>query len=102
MKSREENYGCNRPIRHSVTKHNDWLALVNKYLWGKIRQTSLKLKEIWPIRDCFLKQKYYPITVHYPTAYIPENRLGQIVQTGQQTLEHLELFSDYVRWPTPN
>ena len=30
MKSREENYGCNRPIRRCVTKHYDWFALVNK------------------------------------------------------------------------
>ena len=32
-----------------------------------------------------------------------ENRLGQTVQTGQQALGHLEeLFSEYVRGPTPN
>ena len=36
------------------------------------------------------------------TACISENRLGQTVQTGQQSLGHLELLSDYVRWPTPN
>ena len=102
MKSREENCGFNRPIRRGVTKHNDWFALVNKYLWGKIRRTSLKLTEIWPIRDQFLKQKYYRITVHYCTVCVSENHLGQTVQTGQQTLRHLELFSDYVRWPTPN
>ena len=96
MKSREENYGCNRPIR---TKHNAWFALVNKYLRGKIRRTSLKLTEIWPISDPFLKQKYHCITVHYRTAYVSEkNRLGQTVQTGQQTLGHLELFLDYVQW----
>ena len=37
MKLRKENYGCNRPIRRRETKHNDWFALVNKYLRGKIR-----------------------------------------------------------------
>ena len=35
----------------------DWFALLNKYLWGKIRRTSLKLTEIWPISDNFLEQK---------------------------------------------
>ena len=40
-KSREENKGCNRPISRSVTKHYDWFALVNKYLWGKMRRTRL-------------------------------------------------------------
>ena len=34
--------------------------------------------------------------------YASENRLGQTVQTGQQTLGHLKLFSDYVRGPMPN
>ena len=52
--------------------------------------------------DQFLKQKYYCITVHNRTVCASENRLGQTVQTGQQSLRHLELFSDYVRWPTPN
>ena len=75
---------------------------MNKYLWGKIRRTSLKLTEIWPISDRFLKQKYYCITVHYHTACVSENHLGRTVQTGQQTLRHLELFSDYVWWLTPN
>ena len=94
-------------IRHSVAKHYDWFALVNKYLWGKISRTSLKLTEIWPISDHFLnknttaslcitvqffKQKYYCITVHYRTVCISENCFGQTVQTGQQTLGHLELF----------
>ena len=37
--------------------HYDLFALVNKYLQGKISQTSLKLTEIWPISDRFLKQK---------------------------------------------
>ena len=37
MKSREETYGCNRPIRRGITKRYDWFALVNKYLRGKIR-----------------------------------------------------------------
>ena len=65
-------------------------------------RTSLPLTEIWPISDRFIKEKYYCITVHYRTVCTSENRLGQTVQTGQQTLGHLELFSDYVRWPTPN
>ena len=43
IKSREENLGCNRPIRCGVTKHYDWLALMNKYLRGKIRRTIQKL-----------------------------------------------------------
>ena len=67
-----------------------------------MRRISLKLREIWPISDHFLKQKYYCITVHYRAACFSENPLGQTVQTGQQTLGHLELFSDYVRWLTPN
>ena len=94
--------GCNRPIRRRVTKLHDWFALVNKYFRGKIMWTSLPLTEIWPISDRFIKQKYYCITVHYRTVCTSENHLGQTVQTGQQTLGHLELFSDYVRWPTPN
>ena len=55
-------------------------------------RTSLPLTEIWPISDCFIKQKYYCITVHYRTVCTSENRLGQTVQTEQQTLGHLELF----------
>ena len=94
--------GCNRPISHRVTKHYDWFAIVNKYFRGKIMRTSLTLSEFWPISDRFIIQKYYCITVHYRTVWASENRLGQTVQTGQQTLGHLELFSDYVRWPTPN
>ena len=94
--------GCNRPIRRRVTKLHDWFPLVNKYFRGKIMRTSLPLTEIWPISDRFIKQKYYCITVHYRTVCTSKNRLGQTVQTGQQTLGHLELFSDYVRWPTPN
>ena len=94
--------GCNRPIRRRVTKLHDWFALVNKYFRGKIMRTSQPLTEIWPISDRFIKQKYYCITVHYRTVCTSENRLGQTVQTGQQTLGHQELFSDYVRWPTPN
>ena len=43
IKSREENKGCNRPIRCGVTKHYDWFALMNKYLRGKIRGTIQKL-----------------------------------------------------------
>ena len=74
----------------------------NKYLCSKIRRTSLKLTEIWPISDHFIKQKYFCITVHYRTVCVSENSLGQTVQTGQQTIGHLELFWDYVRWPTPN
>ena len=31
MKSREENKGCNRPIRPGVRKHYDWFILVKKY-----------------------------------------------------------------------
>ena len=89
--------GCNRPIRHRETKHYDWFALVNKYFRGKIMRTSLPLSEFWPIGDRFIKQKYYCITVHYRTVWASEN-----CQTGQQTLGHLELFLDYVRWPTPN
>ena len=38
------------------------------------------------------------VTVHYRAVCAAENRLGQ---TGQQTLGHLELFSDYVGL-TPN
>ena len=49
-------------------------------------QTSLPLTEIWPISDRFIKQKYYCITVHYRTVCTSVNRLGQTVQTGQQTL----------------
>ena len=41
----------------------------------------------------FFKTKYYCITVHYRTVRVSENHLGQ---TGQKTLRHLELFSDYV------
>ena len=40
--------------------------------------------------------------MHNRTACVSENLLGQTVQTGQQTLGHLELFSDYIRWQTPN
>ena len=47
-------------------------------------------------------RQYYCITVHNRTACVSENHLGQTVQTGQQTLGHLEIFSDYVGWPTPN
>ena len=94
--------GCNRPTRRRVTKLYDWFALVNKYFRAKIMRTSLPLTEIWPISDRFIKHKYYCITVHYRTVCTSENRLGQTVQTGQQTLGHLELFSDFVRWPTPN
>ena len=83
-------------------KHYDWFALVDKYLRGKIKRTSLTLTEICPISDRFIKQKYYCITVHYRTVCASENRLGQTVQTGQQTLGHLELFLDYVPGPTPN
>ena len=93
---------CNRPIRHPVTKHYDWFALVNKYFKGKIMRTTLTLTEVWPISDRIIRQKYYCITVHYRTVCTSENSLGQTVQTGQQALEHLELFSDYVRGPTPN
>ena len=32
--------------------------------------------------------------MHYHTVCISENRLGQTVQAGKQTLGHLELFSD--------
>ena len=31
-----------------------------------------------------------------------ENRIGQTVLAGQQTLGHLELFLDYVRGPMAN
>ena len=65
-------------------------------------RTRLTLTDIWPISDRFIKQKYYCITVHYRTVCASENRFGQTVQTGQQTLGHLGLFSDYVRGPTPN
>ena len=65
-------------------------------------RTSLTLTEVWPISDCIIRQKYYCITVHYRTVCTSENCLGQTVQTGQQALGHLELFSDYVPWPTPN
>ena len=78
------------------------VCLVNKYLRGKIKWTNLTLTEIWPISDRFIKQKYYCITVHYPTVCASENLLGQTVQTEQQTLGHLELFLDYVRGPRPN
>ena len=63
-------------------------------------RTSLTLTEVWPISDCIIRQKYYCITVHYRTMCTSENCLGQTVQTGQQALGHLELFSDYVRGPT--
>ena len=75
-----------------LTRLHDWFALVNKYFRGKIMRTSLPLTEIWPISDRFIKQKHYCITVHYRTVCTSENRLGQTVQTGQQTLGHLELF----------
>ena len=65
-------------------------------------RTSLTLTEVWPIRDRIIRQKYYCITVHYRTVCTSENRLGQTLKTGQQALGHLELFSDYVRGPTPN
>ena len=65
-------------------------------------RTRLTLTDIWPISDCFIKQKYYCITVHYRTVCASENRLRQTVQTGQQTLGHLELFSDNVRGQTQN
>ena len=77
-----------------ITKHYDWFALVNKYFRGKIMQTSLTLTEVWPISDRIIRQKYYCITVHYRIVCTSENRLGQTVQTGQQALGHLELFSD--------
>ena len=80
-------------IRCLVTKHYDWFALVNKYLTGKIKRTSMTLTEILPISDRFIKQKYYCITVHFRTVCASENHLGQI---GQQTLGHLELLLDYV------
>ena len=78
-----------------------WISIY--YLRGKIMWTSLTHTEIWPISDRFIKQKILldhcalPYSVHFQ-----KNRLGQTVQTGQQTLGHLELFSDYVRGPTPN
>ena len=68
---------CIRPIRCRVTKHFDWFSLVNKYIRGKIKRTNLTLTEIWPISDCFIKQKYYCITVHYLTVCASENLLGQ-------------------------
>ena len=77
-----------------ITKHYYWFALVNKYFRGKIMQTSLTLTEVWPISDRIIRQKYYCITVHYRIVCTSENRLGQTVQTGQQALGHLELFSD--------
>ena len=86
-----------------VTKHYDWFAFVNKYFRSKIMRTSLMLTEFLPISDPFIKQKYYCITVPpFWRVCASENRLGQTVQTGQQTLGHLELFLDYVRWPMPN
>ena len=94
--------GCNCPIRRGVAKHFDWFTLVNKYLRGKIMRTSLMLTDIWAISDRFIEQKYYCITVHYRTVYASENGLRQTVQTGQQTLGHLGLFSDYVLGLTPN
>ena len=77
-----------------ITKHYDWFALVSKHFRGKIMQTSQTLTEVWPISDRIIRQKYYCITVHYRTVCTSENRLGQTVQTGQQALGHLELFSD--------
>ena len=77
-----------------ITKHYDWFALVNKCFRGKIMQTSLTLTEVWQISDHIIKQKYYCNTVHYRTVCTSENRLRQTIQTGQQALGHLELFSD--------
>ena len=77
-----------------ITEHYDWFALVNKYFRGKIMQTSVTLTEVWPISDRIIRQKYYCITVHYRIVCTSENRLGQTLQTGQQALGHLELFSD--------
>ena len=57
------------------TNHYDWYASVNKYLRGKIIRTSLAFTKIWPIRDRFIKHKYYCITVHYRTVCASENRL---------------------------
>ena len=63
---------------------------------GKFKRTYLRLTEIWSISDRLIKQKYYCITVHYRRVCASENRLGQTIQTGQQILGHLELFSDFV------
>ena len=66
------------------------------YLRGKIKQTNLTLTEIWPISDRLIKQKYYCITVHYRTVCASENPPGKTDQPGQQSLGHLELFSNYI------
>ena len=91
VNSRKDNKltGCKSSL---VTKHYYWFALVSKYLRGKIKQTSLTLTEIWPISDRFIKQKYNCITVHYHTVCGSENRLGQTVQNGQQTLTSGTIF----------
>ena len=74
MKTREETYGCNRPIRHGVTTHYDWFASVNKYLRGKIRRTSLKLYRNLANPQSFFKTKILlhhctlPYSVHFPNS----------------------------------
>ena len=89
-------------IRHSVTKHYDWFALVNKYLWGKISQTSLKLTEIWPISDHFLNNNTTAslcITVQCAFPKIVSDKLSKL---DSKLSDIWNFFSDYVRWPTPN
>ena len=64
----------------------------------KIVRTSLKLKEIRPISDYFINHH----TECYNDRIATQNPLGQTVLIGQQTLWHLELFSEYVPGPMPN
>ena len=60
-------------------------------------QTSLTLTEVWPISDSIIiaidKNTIASLCI-YRILCTSENRLGQTVQTGQQALGHLELFSD--------
>ena len=78
-------------------KHYDWFSLVNKYLRDKIKRTSLALTDIWPNKTkILLHHCALPYSVRFRKSF-------QITdQFEQQTLGHLELFSDYVRGLIPN
>ena len=78
-------------------KHHDWFALVKKYLCGKIMQTSLKLTIIRPINDCFIipKTLLHHCALPYSVHFLKSSRTN--CPSWQQTLIHLELFTDYVR-----
>ena len=83
---------------------NIWLVSFSKCvkLCDKIVWTSLELKEIKPIRDRFINHhSAWPYSVCFPKL-LPKIFQTNCPYTGQQTLEHLKLFLDYVRGQKPN